>query len=211
MTTLTSEMTHNELAHLCKQIHPGALILTQFKLSWRRPTSFFSWLVRRGTDEKNDRATVSHTALYFGIEAGIPMVIESSFRVRKYPLINYMGVNGQRCLIAQHRHVSEHLGTEIVSFALTFLGKRYGYAALGLVGLDVLFKTSFFTRRLEAKPDEMVCSTLGEQCYRHGGHLKIVEGKPAGSVTPDDQYDEVKRFRPPGQERWDEIYNGLDI
>lgn len=208
--TLTSQMTRNELIFLCKQINPGALILTRYKLSWRKPSSLFSWLVRRATDEPGDKARVNHTAMFYGFEDGVPLVIESSWRVRKYPLINYMDRKGQDCIVAQNRHVSEHLGMEIVSFAMKFLNKRYGYLALIRIGLDTIFRSNFFSRRLNANYRELVCSSLAEFSYLKGGNISIVTGKEPGQVTPDDQYDEVTRWHPPGHEIWTIKYNGID-
>lgn len=196
-------MTEQQLLLLCKQLHPGALILTRLKASWR-PGSWFAWLVRRSTDEKGEKSRVSHTALFYGIVDGIPMVIESSWRVRIYPLIEYMDRNNQNCIIYQHMDVSKIAGKKIVAEAKQYLGKRYGYRTIGRMLGNRVFRTSWFTRRLSYKSYNIVCSVLGEIAYRIGAGIMIVPGDTA-MVSPDQQHDAARN----NPEEWEEVHDGI--
>lgn len=196
-------MTYRELLDT---LESGDVILTYNKLSRRRPlSSFFSWAVRRACDEPGDRARTNHAGLYYGLVDGEPYVIESSFRVRLHPLASYLGVNGQQCLIAKYKPLQVFERNNLAWFAKSKEGKRYGYGALGLVGLDVIFKTKFFTRRLRQKSSEMVCSSLVAWAYNLFSY-RFNDLHPAG-VTPDDIYDAI--YDGSDKENWNVYYDAI--
>lgn len=201
-----NQITPEQLLELCKYISPGALVLTRLKVSWN-VGSWFAWLVRRATDEKGDKSRVSHTAIFYGIVDNVPMVIESSWRVRIYSLIEYMNRNNQNCIIYQHKGISELGGKKIVEYASTYLGKKYGGRTIGRMAGNKIFRTTWFTRRLkETKAYNIVCSVLAEISYRIGAKMMIVSGDTA-MVSPDQQHDACKN----NPDIWREIWNGIEV
>lgn len=160
-------------------LRPGDVVFT-------RGSNIFSRAIRWATREEGEAPTlVNHVGLIVGEDERGPILIEALNKVRRHPLLRYVG-NGNQVAVARPLNVGDVQMRLILDYMERSVGQTYGYGkivlhALKKLGIPLLDRVERF--QVDEWP---ICSYLVAKAFERAG---LSFGVPAGLATPDDMYD----------------------
>jgi len=158
-----------------------------------RADTFLGWAIRsatRGRGEK--RSWVNHVGVIVsGDSLTNAVIVEALHRVEKRHLWGAYAGKETDVAIFRMKDLRDDERAKLSECAERYVGKRYGYAKIGLQWIDSVIgrargKHTYWFRRLGFIDSMPICSVLVATCFRSIGRSF---GVPAEAATPDDIWD----------------------
>lgn len=118
-----------------------------------------------------------------------PAIVEANMPGVQFRRMSEARWGRAQVAIFRHANLSPLERLAVAQAALSYEGRKYGFAKIIAHALDWFLGKRFVFRRLAGMDNMPICSWVWSHAYRRGASVYF--GAPANQVDPDDMYDHV--------------------